>query len=169
VTFARVVDGEIDIVGTLPYSARRLDTGRIIHDLFDTNRKWRRACGWYEVIETARPVVSPLEVAEATVELVDGLPTQVWVVRPKTQSELDAANRAANRAELLAIAGSNIDALMAVVAELNVLTSLTNAEINANPAAHIKDVARSVKTCARQTVRIARVLTDMTDSIDVGD
>ena len=69
---------------------------------------------------------------------------------------------------LLADATTNIDTLLATVTALNTLTALTNAEINQNPAAHIKSLARECKTVARQTVRIARLLTGSTLTADSG-
>jgi hypothetical protein len=63
---------------------------------------------------------------------------------------------------------TSIDILLATVATLNTITALTNTEINANPAAVIKDVAREVKTCARQTLRLARLQVAAFDSDDCG-
>ncbi len=63
---------------------------------------------------------------------------------------------------------ASIATLLATVAALNELTARTNADINTNPAAAIKDVAREVKTCARQTLRLARLTVAAFDSADTG-
>ena len=63
---------------------------------------------------------------------------------------------------------ASISTLLATVQALNAITALTNAEINANPAAVIKDVAREVKTVARQTLRMARLQVGAFGSGDTG-
>jgi len=62
-----------------------------------------------------------------------------------------------------------IDVLLVSIDNLRAIIDLTNAEINANPAAVIKDVAREARTTAHQTVRIARLMVGAFDSTDVGD
>lgn len=64
---------------------------------------------------------------------------------------------------------ASVATLLAAVDELNTLTDRTNADINANPAAAIKVVAREVKTVARQTLRLARLASGMFDSADIGE
>lgn len=39
----------IEAVGSLPQSARRLDTGQLITDLPGVNMLWVRACGWWDL------------------------------------------------------------------------------------------------------------------------
>lgn len=63
---------------------------------------------------------------------------------------------------------ASISTLLATVALLNEITARTNAEINANPAAVIKDVAREVKTVARQSLRLARLQVAAFGSGDTG-
>lgn len=112
--FAQIVDGVIEsgTVGPLPFSARRQDTFEVVHDLPGTGRHWRRACGWFEVVEVDPPTVEPGETVDLSVEVVDHLPTQVWTVRPKTADELQADVRTGNRSVLLdpVAAESAIDA-----------------------------------------------------------
>lgn len=76
---------------------------------------------------------------------------------------------AALRRKLQADLDARLDTLLAVVAALNALTALTNAEINQNPAAVIKDLARECKTITRQTVRLARLMVGAFDNADVGE
>lgn len=61
-----------------------------------------------------------------------------------------------------------IATLLATVEALNAITALTNADINSNPAAVIKDVVREVKTVARQTIRLARLRVAAFDTGDTG-
>lgn len=93
-----LVDGESVTVGELPFSARRQDMGRVVHDLPGTGRRWRQACGWFEVVDTEPPAHGDGEVAEFTVELVDGRPVKVWTVRPLTVDELAVRDRRARLA-----------------------------------------------------------------------
>jgi hypothetical protein len=39
----------LEAVGSLPQSARRLDTGHLINDLPGVNLMWARACGWWNL------------------------------------------------------------------------------------------------------------------------
>jgi hypothetical protein len=61
-----------------------------------------------------------------------------------------------------------IVALLAVVGALNTLSARTDADINANPAAAIKQVATGVKVCCRQTLRLARLRAGAFDTGDTG-
>jgi hypothetical protein len=62
-----------------------------------------------------------------------------------------------------------IDKLLEVLIVLNGITDLTNAEINQNPARHIKDLTREVKTVTRQTIRLTRLVVGAFDDADVGE
>lgn len=73
------------------------------------------------------------------------------------------------RVHLEAKSREHIASLLAVVTALNEITDLTNAEINDNPAAVLKDVARECKTIARQTARIARLVVGAFDDDEVGE
>lgn len=68
---------------------------------WDGSRQWDlrdpaniAAAGWVEVAETARPADTPTTTTVETVELVDGIPTQVWMPRALTAEEIEAANAA---------------------------------------------------------------------------
>ena len=124
--------------------------------------------GWLPVVETPRPPDTETDTTDYLVVLVDGLPTEVWEPRPKTPAEVDAATRAANSTELVDDSGEAIPTLEAVVANLNAMTDMTNAEVNANPAAVIKDLARECKTIARQAIREARLTSGELDSASTG-
>jgi len=56
------------------------------------------AANWVPVVETPRPADTATDTSVLTHELVEGLPTQVWVVRPWTAEELTAQQEAATAA-----------------------------------------------------------------------
>ena len=96
-------------------------------------------------------------------------------VRPMTPDEVVfydaqvAADTArANTTQMVAESDEAVDKLVLVVENLNALTDLTNAEINANPAAIIKDLARECKTIARQANREARLTSGRTEDTYTG-
>lgn len=166
--FAHVEGGTVTEWGPLPFSARRQDTGRVVHDLPGTGAKWRRACGWFEVIETPAPTevgywdtepdlitgepipvwrTRPLtvdEIAVWTVELVDGAPTQVWTVRTKTADELAEETREANRDELAAL-----DRLRAALLANKQWLERTSAPTNAQVIAHIDRLTKQMSALLR--------------------
>jgi hypothetical protein len=85
-----------------------------------------------------------------------------------TDGDLDPV-RLANQRALHDACMASIDTLLASVAALTVVTNLANPTMNQNAAASIKDVAREVKTVARCTARLARLMCASFDSTDVGD
>ena len=125
--------------------------------------------GWQPIVTTPRPADTPTTTHDYGLELVAGVPTEVWTARPWTPEELAANEASANTTQLVAESDESVDKLVLVVEALNALTALTNAEINANPAAIIKDLARECKTIARQANREARLTSGRTESTDTGD
>lgn len=90
-TYAFIVNDVIQSVGALPRAARRQDSGAWVLGLRDyADEATRQACGYYAVTDTPQPSTAADEVAESTVELVDGVPTQQWTVRTLTDAELAA-------------------------------------------------------------------------------
>jgi len=73
-----------------------------------------------------------------------------------------------NTSQMVAEQNESVDKLVAVVEALNLITSMTNADINQNPAAIIKDLARECKTIARVVNREARITSGRTESTDTG-
>lgn len=88
------------------------------------------ACGFLPIIESDPPPVTDAQIAEASVQLVDGVPHRVWTVRDRTAEEmptppqLDPVQRLAallavspspTVAELAAVVGTTVDALTAEV------------------------------------------------------
>ena len=94
----------------------------------------------------AQPAPSgPDVVQEITVELVDGVPTQVWTERPMTAEEIAAATAEDNRS---AIERNLADDMVAIQAELD----KTNSTINANPAATLKVMIRMMRRLGRDAL-----------------
>jgi hypothetical protein len=169
VKFAYVVTATILAEAkTLPVSARRLDNGVWVLNLAAASVEVQRACGWFQVVAVPRPLDTPTTTFTRSLILIGGEPTEQWTERAKTQAELDAVTRAINTAILVGDATTNIDTLLASVVALNAITALSNATINANPAAVIKDLTREVKTVARQAIRLARLATNSTLTADSG-
>jgi hypothetical protein len=77
---------------------------------------------------------------------------------PPTSAEIRHATEVA--------ATAAIDVLRETIDELDAITAMTNAQINQNPAAVIKDLTREVKTVTRQTLRLARLVVGAFDVDD---
>lgn len=173
----------------LPAGARRLDTGEWVMALPDADPALWHACGWWAVVDAARPADTPTTTWDRTLELVDGVPTVVWVERPKTAGEIAAETAAANSATLTGQVGDNVATLLTTVAtystvigngsdpagttSLQALGNISNA--NLMTAQNMKaligfvlDLARQGKTVARQDIRIARLVAGELDSVDSG-
>ena len=84
------------------------------------------------------------------------------------QPELDGQEAQANTTQMVAESDEAVDKLVLVVEALNAITALTNAEINQNAAAVIKDLAHECKTIARQANREARLTSGRTESTHTG-
>ena len=86
--YALVDKGAIVRVG-VPPSARRLDDGAWVLGLPDAPDDLKAACGYLPVVEVAPPTVGDTEVADRSVAVVGGRPTEVWTKRAKTADELN--------------------------------------------------------------------------------
>jgi len=124
--------------------------------------------GWAPIVTTPRPPDTETTTTDYSLELVAGAPTEVWTPRPWTADELARNEAQENTAQLVDESDESVDKLVLVVEALNAITALTNADINANPAAIIKDLARECKTIARQANREARLTSGRTESTDTG-
>jgi hypothetical protein len=124
--------------------------------------------GWLPIVITDRPPNTDTITHDYSVELVDGVPTEVWTERPKTEDELLNEEKVANTTQLVSESEEAVDKLVLVVENLNLITNMSNATINANPAAIIKDVARELKTVARQANREARMTSGKTEDTNTG-
>jgi hypothetical protein len=63
---------------------------------------------------------------------------------------------------------AGINQLLTVVTALNTLQTKTNAEINADPAVAVKQLATGVKVVARQLARLSRLTVAAFDTDDTG-
>lgn len=124
--------------------------------------------GWLPVVTAQRPVDTDTTTHDYSLEVISGLPTEVWTARPWTQAELDAKVSNDNSSDMVEEQHASVDKLLAVITTLNTITALSNSSINASPAATIKDVARELKTVARVLNREARLTAGRTDSTDTG-
>jgi len=124
--------------------------------------------GWQPIVTTPRPADTETTTHDYSLNLVAGAPTEVWTPRPWTPDELAGNEAQANTTQLVDESDESVDKLVLVVEALNAITALTNADINANPAAIIKDLARECKTIARQANREARLTSGRTESTDTG-
>lgn len=126
------------------------------------------ALGWLPVVETPRPPDTDTTTFDLTYGLVSGQPTEVWTARPWTPPEQQARTEAKNRDTLMADIEANIATLKGEIDKLNVIINTANSTINASPAAYIKDTARSAKSIAHNTVRIAKVIVNDLEDTHTG-
>jgi len=124
--------------------------------------------GWQPIVTTPRPPDTATTTHDYSLELVGGVPTEVWTARPLTTDELATIEAQTNTVQMIDESDESVDKLVLVVEALNAITAMTNADINANPAAIIKDLARECKTIARQANREARLTSGRTESTDTG-
>jgi hypothetical protein len=72
-------------------------------------------CGFVPVVTTTRPADTSTQTSDRSVVVADGVPTEQWTVRAKTQGELDADTAAANnttiRSQAQTALQTNADAL----------------------------------------------------------
>jgi hypothetical protein len=96
-TYALVIDNAIAAVGRLPKAARRLDTGQWISP---HNGQWtvaeHEACGWFVVVDVARPADTGTNTTDRSITLVAGKPTVTWTSRLWTADELASRQAVAN-------------------------------------------------------------------------
>lgn len=82
--YAQIIDGTIAVTGVPPDSCRRLDTGDWVLGITAADEQTRQACGWFDVVDTAKPDDTDATTFDQTIELVEGTPTVVWAERAKT-------------------------------------------------------------------------------------
>ena len=124
-------------------------------------------------IGTGKITVVEYDTTAQTVTTTVG--TDEPVTRPMTPEEIQYYDgldqmqiNAANTNEMVAESDTSVDKLIAVINALNAITDMTNASINANPAAVIKSLTRECKTIARQVNREARMTSGRTEDTDTG-
>lgn len=99
-TYALIQDNQIQSIGSLPNSARRLDTQEWVMGLATAPPELVAATGWAEVVDTARPADTATTTHDRSIELVNGTPTVVWTQRAKTPDDLAGEQQQANRSTI---------------------------------------------------------------------
>lgn len=123
--YALVKDGQVvSTWGTPPPIARRLDTGEWVAP---NQGAWTDAllaqCGILPVAVVARPADTTTTAYDYKVDLVSGVPTEVYTPRAKTAAEQAADAAQAVRTTLLADSTADLSKLDAAIAQLGVLLS----------------------------------------------
>lgn len=150
--YAQVTDSTVTTVqGRLPSSARRLDTQEWVMGLAAAPVELQHACGWYAVVDVARPANTATDTYDRSITLQAGVPTVTWTARPKTAAELAADTQNANRATVQTQAANALANNRTFVA----LASPTNAQVVAQ-----------VKALTRQNNGIIRLLLNQLDGTD---
>jgi hypothetical protein len=153
--------------GSLPESARRLDTGDWVLGLREYGTvEQQQACGYFEVVDTPRPADTATDTYVRSLELVAGIPTETWTARPWTAEELASKAQVAVETTLRSNPQTHIDVLVASLAALQTLVDTPNATINASPASYVKGVARELMAAERRLVRLFRLSLGVLDSTD---
>jgi len=137
--YAHVTDGVVDQVGGLP---RLVFDGGRWWDLRTKDPALLASLGWYEVTLTDRPADTDTTTFDLAYEFADGAVTQVWTERAKTPEELEAEVEDANRRTIEEAISQDLDAMQAIIAQ-------TNADLRADPAQEIKDIARAIRRIDR--------------------
>jgi len=157
--FAFVVnDAIVEAPVALPRSARRVappnpgDWVMVLGSVED-----QEACGYFVVTEFSPPVVTAAQRAEFTVEMVGGVPTQVWTVRAETPLEAERRVRDQNRIVLGELA--TLTTKMGELKEFLVDPDVVAAESQPNNTAlSVSQQNRFNKAVARQLRREANAV-----------
>ncbi|WP_396935239.1 hypothetical protein [Mycolicibacterium sp.] len=145
--------------------------------MFDGGRWWDlrtkdpallASLGWYEVTLTDRPADTDTTTSDLTYEFADGAVAQVWTERPKTPDEIEAETEAANERTLRDGLQNVLTRAAGYQADAQAIIDDTNSNINQNPAARIKTLARAQKRAAGDIMRLARLAGGLLDSADTG-
>jgi hypothetical protein len=143
----------------------------------DGNRDWDlrpmsdpelATLGWLPVVIVPRPPNTATTTFDYSVKLISGKPTEVWTERPLTTQELADIEAASNVKQMTTESADAVDKLLVTIDNLHAITDMTNATINANPAAVIKSLTRECKTIARQVNREARMTSGKVDDTNTG-
>ena len=122
-------------------------------------QEWMTTYGWVEVVNTPKPADTTTDTYDQrSVELIDGIPTEVWTSRPWTAEELASQAAIFEREQTRVTIKAIVTDLKAEKARAQSVIDKTNATIT---AADTKDVARAAKRIADATIDLARFVKDM--------
>jgi hypothetical protein len=168
--YALVIEGEIQSVGRLPTSARRLDDGNWVMGLATASPGLIAACGYFLVLDMHPTYDSATEVLErGDVFLSDpSTPVVAYTIRPKTAEELAAeafastvqtntetlSNPTSVEARIASIKGFLTDADVQVVLDQANNTALTTTQLNRA----LKAIVRQERRQANAWVALARLV-----------
>lgn len=165
-SYALVVANAIQSEGPLPLSARRLDTQQWVMGLASASTELREACGYREVVDTARPADTTTQIQVRSLTLQSNVPTVTWTPRNKTQAELDADTQITNtgtlNGKIQAAITANTTALSNVATARAALTTNVITPTPGNVAAcntHIDFVATSLQATMDRVAEALRQLT----------
>ncbi len=126
--------------------------------------------GWFQVAEATRPADTAIQTYQATLQIVNGVPTQVWVERLKTVEEKKIDQETTIIELLRQNPSTHIDELRAAVTALETLRQMTNVamntEFNANPAAFLKKMLVPMIVIGRKEIRLAQLGLEVFDTTD---
>ena len=146
--YARIDGGEIVEVNTPTYHPIVFD-GRT-WDCRDpqVREEYIVAANWVPIVDTPQPPDTETETSDLTHELIEGVPTQVWIARPWTAEELTAREEAANEEQIgNKIETEDMPAMQAILDQ-------TNANIRTDPSQEIKDLAKAVRRLDRKVMKL---------------
>ncbi len=141
--YAQVLDGTAT-EKQFPGMAQRLDTREWVAFTY-ADEATRNACGWYSFEPAPAPTVTSSQIAVHVGPVYDsktGAVADTWVVRAKSADELAADTAITNRTALQTNLTTDLAAMQTIIND-------TNANINANPAARMKDIARMLRRLGR--------------------
>ena len=160
--YALVINNTIEAVqGRLPRGADA--DGQWIEPVTEANAA---SCGWFPVVDVARPADTTTDTHDRTVQLVDGTPTVVWTQRAWTVDELAARQAEANRQTIDAAIAGALAELQQIIDGPTVATvpagTLTTAQLSTGLRTLRDEVAlnragvKRVAGTLRHTVRLVR-------------
>lgn len=153
---AQIKDGQITAVSNT--QRKPIYDGGRWWDLRDDTvlQEWLTVYNWVEVVQTPKPADTATDTYDKrSVELISGIPTEVWHSRPWTAEEL--ANIAA-----IADRETTRTAIKAIVTDLQAEKARAQEVIDSVAAtANEKKVARAAKRIADATIDLARFVKDM--------
>ena len=141
--YAQIKAGRLALVGPLP--EREFAEGREWDLTVPENREAR---GWRAVVETPRPADTDTTTFDYSVTLMDGQPIVSWVARDLTPEEL-AERAAQGNEQQIGSKIQNVD-----MPAMKAILDQSNADLNANPASELKDLARAVRRLDRKVLRL---------------